>query len=62
MVEVKHSDGTGQAYAYREDGVLVQAKNDAALISFERDKLGRILKEIVGDEWVASEYDQLCPL
>ena len=59
VTEVKHGDGATEAYSYREDGVLVQAKNDAAEVSFERDKLGRILKEIAGDDWVASEYDIL---
>ncbi|HEX3697818.1 MAG TPA: glycohydrolase toxin TNT-related protein [Polyangia bacterium] len=59
LVEAKHSDGTAAAYAYREDGALLEAKNDAGLVTFERDKLGRILKEIVGEDWVASEYDVL---
>ncbi|HMC93903.1 MAG TPA: RHS repeat-associated core domain-containing protein, partial [Polyangia bacterium] len=28
-------------------------------MTFERDQVGRVLKELVGDDWVASEYDVL---
>jgi RHS repeat-associated protein len=59
VVAVEHSDGTAEAYAYRADGALLQAKNDAGLVTFERDTLGRVLKELTGDDWVASEYDIL---
>jgi RHS repeat-associated protein len=59
VVEARHSDGTAEAYAYRADGALVEAKNEAGLVTFERDQVGRVLKELVGDDWVASEYDVL---
>ncbi len=56
---VKHGDGTAEAYAYRPDGALIEANNDAGALAFERDALGRITREICGDDWVASEYDAL---
>jgi RHS repeat-associated protein len=59
VVGVKYSTGEAEAYAYRGDGELVQAKNSAADVKFERDLLGRITREVVGDDWVASDYDAL---
>ncbi|OJT23211.1 hypothetical protein BO221_20300 [Archangium sp. Cb G35] len=55
-VELLHSDGTFARFDYREDGALLKATNPAASIQFERDALGRILKEQQGDQWVASRY------
>jgi RHS repeat-associated protein len=59
VVQVKHSDGTGESYAYRKDGTLTAAKNGSAEIRFERDALGRVVKELAGDDWVSSTYDSL---
>ncbi len=56
VVKVKHSDGTGAEFEYREDGALLRAKNESAEVFFERDAVGRVVKESVGDEWVSSEY------
>ncbi len=56
LLKVKHSDGTGAEFEYRKDGALVRAKNESAEVLFERDALGRVLKESVGDEWVSSQY------
>jgi len=38
---------------------MLKAANDSAAVEFERDPLGRIIKENVGADWVASEYDAL---
>ena len=59
VVAVDHTDGSKERYAYRADGELLQAENDSALVKFERDALGRVLKETQGDHWVASRYDAL---
>jgi RHS repeat-associated protein len=59
VVGVKYNTGEAEAYAYRGDGELVQAKNDAADVKLERDFLGRVIREVVGDDWVASDYDAL---
>src|SRR6185312_11257908 len=59
VAAVQHSSGEAEAYAYRPDGELIEAKNDAAAVKLERDLLGRIVREVVGDDWVGSEYDAL---
>ena len=59
VVGVKYNTGEAEAYAYRGDGELVVAKNDAADVTLERDLLGRVVREVVGDDWVASNYDAL---
>lgn len=59
VAAVTHSSGESEAYAYRPDGELVEAKNDTATVTLERDLLGRIVREVAGDDWVASEYDSL---
>jgi RHS repeat-associated protein len=59
VTEVEHSDGTRERFEYRADGELVAAVNDDVAVRFERDPVGRILKELVGEDWVASEYDAL---
>ncbi|MGD8860654.1 MAG: RHS repeat-associated core domain-containing protein, partial [Myxococcales bacterium] len=59
VTAVHHGDGSTERYAYRPDGELIEAKNDAASVAFERDALGRIVKEQCGKHWVASEYGPL---
>ena len=59
VVGVEHSDGSAEAYAYRKDGELVEAKNDAATVKLERDLLGRVVRETIGEGWIASEYNAL---
>ncbi len=58
-IEVKHSDESVERYAYRLDGELLAASNKACALVFERDVLGRIVKEHQGEHWVASEYNPL---
>jgi RHS repeat-associated protein len=59
ITSVKHADGTSQGFAYRIDGALMEARNDAGTVAFERDLLGHVVKESCGDDWVATEYDSL---
>ena len=59
VAKVKYSSGESEAYSYRADGELIGVKNDVATVVLERDLLGRIVREVVGDDWVASEYDAL---
>lgn len=58
VVAVSHGDGSQENYAYDASGALLQASNDSGSVIFERDPLGRILKETQGKDWVASEYDK----
>lgn len=59
IVAVKHSDGSKEAYAYRPDGALTTAENDALKVVFDRDPVGRIIRETQGADWVSSTYDAL---
>jgi RHS repeat-associated protein len=59
VIAVKYSDGSSESYAYRQDGAIVEASNATATVKFERDALGRIVKELQGDDSVKSSYDML---
>lgn len=59
VVGVSYSDGCAETFSYRRDGELLSAKNDQREVVFERDALGRLLKELQGDDWVASEFGPL---
>ncbi|WP_116127012.1 DUF6531 domain-containing protein [Lewinella sp. IMCC34183] len=59
VTSVAHWDGTAEAYAYRADGELLSATNGAIRVGFERDKLGRVVRESQGGFVVRSEYDIL---
>ncbi len=56
VVEVRHSDDTFARYRWRPDGALVEASNADATLAFERDELGRVVRETCNGRWVASEY------
>src|SRR5690606_17250731 len=48
-------------YRYRADGAMIEASNDAAEVHFERDPMGRIVRELTRlpdgtEHWVASRY------
>ncbi len=59
VVAVKYSDGTSESYAYRPDGGLIESSNVTATVKFERDALGRIVKEVQGADSVESAFDLL---
>jgi RHS repeat-associated protein len=59
VVAVEHSDGTAERFGYRADGALALADNGDVRVVFERDPLGRVAIERLGEHWVASEYDAL---
>lgn len=56
---VGHVLPDGQATLLRYDARdrLVEAVKDATVVAFERDPLGRIIREVQGEDWVATEYD-----
>lgn len=57
VLEVRHSDGVAEAFAYDADGLLVEASHADATVRLERDLLGRIVKEHQGTVWIASHLD-----
>ena len=62
MVERTLPDETTETFEYNARAELVQATNSAGVFLFERDALGRIVREVqrVGDEehWVELRYDK----
>jgi RHS repeat-associated protein len=57
VVLVEHDDGSASSFQYRANGEMVFAANASMAVSFERDPVGRIIKETQGPDWVAYEYD-----
>ncbi len=53
---IDYSDGGKTTLEYRADGLLSRATNEAAAIVFERDPLGRIVREVQGDVSVSSRF------
>ncbi|HEX8703421.1 MAG TPA: DUF6531 domain-containing protein [Myxococcaceae bacterium] len=56
MTEVYYADGRSEQYKYDAAGAMVEAANDDVALSFERDLLGRVVRELCGEDWVASTY------
>ena len=61
ITDVAHSDGTFERYRYRADGSLIEASNDTAEVHFERDPLGKVVRELTRlpdgtEHWVKSGY------
>ena len=54
---VLYSDGNIENYVFRQDGELVKITNQSAVVEFQRNLIGDILKETVNGDWVQSEYD-----
>ncbi|MBK8566758.1 MAG: hypothetical protein IPN76_26355 [Saprospiraceae bacterium] len=59
VIGVSHSDNSFEKYSYRPDGELTEAINNHIAVKFERDKLGRVTKEMQGGFVVESKYDVL---
>jgi RHS repeat-associated protein len=61
---LKHVDSQEQVlgeekYEYRKDGELVSAANGTCTVKLERDILGRVVREVVGEDSIESEYGPL---
>jgi RHS repeat-associated protein len=50
------SDGTARTFRYRADGTIVEAANATTTVSFERDDLGRVVRESRDGHWIASTF------
>jgi RHS repeat-associated protein len=55
LAAVIHSDGTKRVYRYRHDGALIEAGTERGTLHLERDALGRVLREVQGDDWVEQQ-------
>ncbi|MEM9986153.1 MAG: RHS domain-containing protein, partial [Bacteroidota bacterium] len=62
IIQVDHRDKDRvlqtETFAYRADGELMAAQNLHSQVKFERDLLGRVVKEWEGAHWIESKYDQ----
>lgn len=56
IIKATHSDGTGVEFTYRADGALVCAKNESTEVNFQRDALGRVVRETQGEFVVSSRF------
>lgn len=59
MTSVVHSSGEFEKLLYREDGKLLYVANEAGEVSFERDRLGRVILERQNGVEIRSEFDSL---
>ncbi len=59
IVEVNYHDASFEKYAYSKDGLLNVAQNSNSAIGFERDILGRIIRETNAEEFISYQYDVL---
>ncbi|XYH96519.1 hypothetical protein ACMHYB_53535 [Sorangium sp. So ce1128] len=57
IARIDHSDGTFTELGYRKDGALMSAANESATVTFERDAMGRVLRETSGEVAVESRYN-----
>ncbi|AKF86432.1 hypothetical protein MFUL124B02_26800 [Myxococcus fulvus 124B02] len=57
LLAQQHSDGTAAEFTYRPDGALLLAKNEVSIVRFERDALGRVVREVQGEDAVSSRFD-----
>ncbi len=58
VVKEEHSDGSMAAYRYNKDSLLAEAFNVDTYIALQRDKAGRVVKEIQGSYEVTKQYDK----
>ncbi|XYH96524.1 DUF6531 domain-containing protein [Sorangium sp. So ce1128] len=57
IARIDHSDGAFTELGYREDGAIMSAVNESATVTFERDAMGRVLREASGEVAVESRYN-----
>lgn len=58
VTAVFHSDGSSDTFTYRTDGAMLEAVHqereaEPVAVRFERDALGRVVREFQGEHWVA---------
>ena len=59
LLELQLPDGSKSFFQYDSSGNLISAVNDASEVRFDRDSLGRVLRETQGNLFVESRYDFL---
>jgi RHS repeat-associated protein len=59
VVRILHSNGQEELFSYDQNGSLAEAINENSRVAFERNPIGRVLKEIQGFAEVSSEYNYM---
>jgi RHS repeat-associated protein len=59
VTEARHADGSEENFQYDLDGSVRRAANQDMTVRFQRDTMGRIVREEQNEEWIESEYDVL---
>ncbi|UOQ51736.1 DUF6531 domain-containing protein [Hymenobacter cellulosivorans] len=57
VTETVHNGAEHVRYHYRPDGVLLEAVTEGSTVQFERDPLGRVVREVQNGHAVESTYD-----
>lgn len=57
--KVVYHDGTEEVFVYDRTGRLIEAINENGSVKLERDKVGRVVKEIQGAFEVESKYNRM---
>ncbi|RZJ90006.1 MAG: RHS repeat protein, partial [Hymenobacter sp.] len=57
LTQVVYADGNIENFTYRLDGMLLAATNNTLAVTFERDIVGNVLREIQGAHTVISVYN-----
>jgi len=58
MVLEEHSDNSWAAYKYDKDSMLIDALNEDIQIKLQRDRAGRVVKEVQGAHRIVRTYDK----
>jgi len=58
IVKEEHSDGGMAAYKYNADSLLTEAVNETIQVKIERDKVGRVTKEVQDGYEISKAYNK----
>jgi RHS repeat-associated protein len=59
IIRADYHDGTWDSFGYNKNSELIEAANRHTALKFERNPIGKIVKEWQNDHWVESVYDKL---
>ncbi|UHA73171.1 DUF6531 domain-containing protein [Paenibacillus sp. 481] len=59
VTKTEYSDGLVETFGYSPIGELIETANPFAMLKFEYDQSGRVVKEWRDNYWIANSYDKL---
>jgi len=57
-IHILYSDGTRDSFEYDVMGNMLQAINDQQTVAFQRDLLGRVIRETQGEDWIKNVFNK----